>query len=53
MIIQFGLKVHLTSLNHNVSKFNHLNLEWALASGSQRPMDPVTNTFCAVGFSIT
>ena len=26
------------------------NLEWALASNSQRPMDPVTNTFCAVGF---
>ena len=26
------------------------NLEWALASNTQRPMDPVTNTFCAVGF---
>ena len=30
-----------------------LNLEWGIASNTQRPMDPVTNTFCAVGFSIT
>lgn len=40
MVIQFGLQVHLTSVNQNVSKINHLNFRMGFSKWFTTPTEP-------------